>query len=195
MHHVDPKTRAMIPLNPEDPLDRFVMDFLNARSPIGFVPLLNAVHKIEDVWSVTWLRHGQFQVQLFVIPPNYIIPEHTHPNVDSYECYIGGQARFSHGGKYVTPEETFTEPGQNGLSKLRGMLVRVRPNDPHGGIFGDGGAVFFSIQHWLNGIEPHCVAADYSGKVMGPHHMSAVKAGDPVLADVLQQSDAASQET
>lgn len=183
--HIDPVTLQRVSLNPADPLDRFAMDFLDARSPIGFVPFMNAVHKVEDVWSVTWLRHGQFQVQLFIIPPNYVIPEHTHPNVDSYECNIGGQSRFSHGGKFITPEEAFTQPGERGLSKIRGALIRVRPNDVHGGVFGESGAVFFSIQHWLNGVAPHCVAADYSGKVMGPHHLASIKAGEPVAADQL----------
>lgn len=195
MLHFDPKTGNHLPLDHNDPLDRFVMDFLSACSPIGFVPLLGAVHKVEDVWSVTWLRRGQFQVQLFVMPPNYIVPEHTHPNVDSYECYVGGQARFSHGGRFITPEMAFTEPDDHGFSTIRGMLVRVRPNDLHGGFFGDSGAVFFSIQHWLNGVEPHCVAADYIGKVMGPHHLATVKAGEPVLSGKLTLRDAATAET
>jgi hypothetical protein len=56
---------------------------------------------------------------------------------------------------------------------------------------GPEGGVFMSVQHWLNGVEPHCVAADYSGIVMGDHHLSTVKFGDAIKKDSLTIKDAA----
>jgi hypothetical protein len=43
-----------------------------------------------------------------------------------------------------------------------------------------------SIQHWLNGVAPHCVSADYTGVVMGPDHYNKVKHGTAILTN---QSD------
>ena len=178
-----------------DALEDYVRRILAPGGPAyGYVPLLSAVTKIEDVTAVLWHRRGQFQSQLFIVPPNYIIPEHTHPNVDSFECYVGGQIRFSLNGKYLSDGSFMTVPDVYGLPAERGMLVRVKPADVHGGTFGAAGGVFLSIQHWLNGVEPHCVAADYDGIVMGADHLSKVKSGTPILKNKLTASDAASNE-
>lgn len=177
-----------------DPLERFLKSFLAKGSPIGYVPLLGAVRYIDGVTAVLWYRKAPFQIQLFVVPPNHIIPEHTHPNVDSYEVYIGGQIRFSHSGKFIIDEADLTMPGEHGLATVRGRIIRVRPNDLHGGVFGASGGVFFSVQRWLNGVEPHCVSADYNGVVMGPEHMAGVVYGEAQLKDALTATDAASRE-
>lgn len=177
-----------------DQLENFLIWFLLVAPPIGMIPLNDAVNDIEDVRSVLWYRNGQYQIQMFVVPPNYIIPEHTHPNVDSFELYLGGQARFSLNGKFTITEEEITNPDNLGLCVKRGSIIRVRPKDVHGGVFGPSGGVFMSIQQWLNGVEPHCVALDYDGVTMGPKHFNKVKNGNPVLKEQLTGADAASAE-
>jgi hypothetical protein len=175
-----------------DPLDSFMQWFWTT-PPIGFIPFKDPISKIEDVISLLWYRSKPFQVQLFLVPPNYIIPEHTHPNVDSYEIYLGGNIRFSHSGNYANPIEDMV-PLPDGTCHIRGRIVRVRPNDVHGGVSGPEGGVFMSVQYWLNGIEPHCVAADYDGIVMGPDHLAKVKHGFAILKEDLSPKDAASNE-
>jgi hypothetical protein len=185
------KTEPVIIGDPEnDPLDAFISWFFNNIGPMGRVPLLNAVHRIDDVTSVLWFRQGPFQVQLFIAPPNKIIPEHIHPNVDSYEVYVGGCIKFSKNKEWVASEEDFLKVDDSGLPKLRGMLVRVKPDEWHGGVAGPDGSAFFSVQHWLNDVEPHCVACDYTGPVMGEDHMGKVKFGNPVLKNKLNINDA-----
>lgn len=181
-------------MDQQDPLEMFLNWFLANCPSIGMIPLHGAVHKIEDVWSVKWFKQGPFQVQLFVVPPNYVIPEHTHPNVDSFEVYLGGQIRFSHSGKWVVPEEAVQVEGEGGLAPFRGYTIRVKPSDLHGGVFGPSGGVFMSVQMWLNGVEPHCVAADYEGVVMGPDHYVKVLQGTPEFKPELKAQDAASLE-
>jgi hypothetical protein len=178
----------------DDPLESFLNWFKDHSPKFGLIPLLNAVHKIEDVTSVTWLRHEQFQVQLFIVPPDYVIPEHTHPNVDSFEFYLGGQSKFSLFGEWIIDENEIKIPSDFGLSRVREHSIRVLPNSPHGGVFGPSGGVFMSVQHWLNGVKPHCVSSDYTGKVMAQHHMSMVRFGDAISTDqaTLSFTDAAS---
>ena len=69
----------------------------------------------------------------------------------------------------------------NGVAQKRGARIRVRPTDLHGGQFGPDGGIFLSSQLWNNAVAPHCVAADYTGAVMGPDHFSKVVCGDPIL--------------
>src|SRR5437763_5514736 len=146
---------------------------------IGAVPFSGAVSKIQDVTAILLYRKGEFQVQMFAVPEGTIIPEHTHPNVDSIEVYVGGNIRFSHSGKYVYGEEQLRPlDGPLGCASKRGTRIRVRPNDVHGGVLGKGGGVCLSIQHWLNGVEPHCVAADYDGITIDAPHLPKAFSGE-----------------
>jgi quercetin dioxygenase-like cupin family protein len=163
------------------------LDWFLHQNVIGRVPFGSAVHSVEGVTSILMYREAPFQVQMFAVPPNHIIPQHTHPNVDSFEVYVGGEIRFSHKGKWVSEQPKAVD----GLPDLRGSIIRVLPNDPHGGVFGPSGGVFFSVQHWLNGVPPSCVANDYSGVVMGADHMAKVERGAPILKHKLTWRDAA----
>ena len=164
----------------------------------GRIPDDAPMHKVEDVTSITWYRQGQYQVQIFVMPPNYIVPEHTHPNVDSYEIMMGGRMLLSKHGRWVEDRD-FEKLSINDapFSRRRGSAIRVRPNDVHGGITGSTGGLFMSVQKWLNGVKPHCVAMDYNGPTMGDHHLESVKVGDASSKggqDKLTFKDAASKE-
>ena len=180
--------------NQIDPLEEYCYWFLKNTNPVGFIPFEKPVWQVENVTSVLMHRQGQFQTQMFIVPPHTIIPEHTHPNVDSFEIYGGGEIHFSHSGKLLEADgECAVDPDSPmGLSRLRGSIVRVKPNDVHGGYMGENGGIFFSVQHWLNDIKPHCVAADYIGKTMGPHHLESVKYGDAFFDGRLCKKDAVS---
>ena len=178
-----------------DELEQFCAWFLKKTPVIGAVPFAGAVSKIQDVTAILLYRSGQFQVQMFAVPEGTIIPEHTHPNVDSIEVYVGGNIRFSHSGRYVYGEDQLrAHDGPLGCAFKRGTRIRVHPNDVHGGVFGKGGGVFLSVQHWLNGVKPHCVAADYDGITMGEDHLSKVAGGEAVAKKKLTAKDAASLE-
>lgn len=172
----------------KDPVEIFTENFVRQCPVLAHIPANAAVSRIEDVTGVLLFRDGDFQVQMFIVPPDYIIPAHTHPNVDSCEVYVGGQIKFSLNGQFVCDGE---RDGilPDGTSVLRGNVTRVRPGDRHGGVFGPAGGVFLSCQHWLNGIAPHCVAADYTGPVMGSHHMEHVKFGIPEMRSQKQLTE------
>jgi len=179
-----------------DELEKFCDWFLKEMPVLGAVPFAGAVSKVQDVTSILLFRKDQFQVQMFAVPEGTIIPEHTHPNVDSIEVYVGGNIHFSHSGKYVYPADQLRPmDGPLKLPFKRGMTIRVRPNDVHGGVFGEGGGVFLSVQHWLNGVQPHCVSADYDGITMGDDHLAKVVHGEASAKKKLTAKDAASLET
>ena len=173
-------------------LDNFAFNFRAKARVFGYIPDdVVATYKIQDVTAVVWYRSGQFQVEMFIVPPNYVIPEHTHPNVESYEMYLGGDISFSHTGRWISADDLIKVPGTD---DPKGGLIKVRTTDSHGGAFGPRGGVFMSIQHWLNGVEPHSVAHDYDGVVMGADHLYGVRAGDAEVKVDLTWRDAASKE-
>ena len=107
-----------------DDLERFCDWFLKNMPVIGAVPFAGAVSKIQDVTSILLFRMDQFQVQMFAVPEGTIIPEHTHPNVDSIEVYVGGNIHFSHGGKYSYPgDQLKPRSGPLACATKRGMTM------------------------------------------------------------------------
>lgn len=178
-----------------DVLKQFCDQFLQKAPVIGAVPFAGAVSRIEDVTAILLYRRDQFQVQMFVVPEGTIIPEHAHPNVDSFEVYVGGNIQLSLDGKHVySPSILFENKGPLKLASRRGERVRVRPGQIHGATIGAGGAVFLSVQHWLNGVAPHCVGSDYDGVAMGEDHLAKVKFGKATTKPKLTARDAASLE-
>lgn len=180
---------------PLDELEQFFLWFMRNASVLAFVPVKQPIRYIEGVTSVCLYRCAPFQVEMFIAPPHCIVPEHTHPNVDSIEVPVGGGIHFSLHGKYVAGEDAVKEDGGPlGTLLNRGKWTRVRPDSVHGGWADENGGVFLSVQHWLNGVKPHSVALDYSGAVMGPNHLSQVQYGEAVLKEQLSRADCASSE-
>ena len=167
-----------------DELDDFLTWFLSASPTLGKIPVMSAVTSFGKdeqgghVMSGVWYRKEQFQVELFIVSGPCIIPEHTHPNVDSFEVLLGGQIRFSHSSKWKIPETYQVDTNIDGTSPYRGNTIRVNHNDPHGGIVGPGGAMFFSVQHWLNDVKPHSVGLDWNGYTSSEEHLNKLKFGN-----------------
>ena len=90
-------------------------------------------------------RDGQFQTQLFTVEPNVSIPNHRHPNVDSYEVAMNGMT-FSHSGRTIPFK--IMRPG---------MAIYVDHDDLHEAYTLENGGCFLSVQQWLNGVSPTSV--------------------------------------
>lgn len=127
----------------------------------------HAIYDLEGFNSYLHRRDGQFQVQIFQFESNksemYVIPEHTHPNVNSYEIYLTGTIFFSHSGKWVYPKHPSLRYYKR-KNKKRLRCIQVNNNDVHGAVVKpEVGGKFISVQHWLNGVKPSCVGMDYKG--------------------------------
>jgi hypothetical protein len=117
---------------------------------------------VEEITGIVIDRYEDFQVQLFTCAPNSFIPQHQHPNVDSYEIGIWGM-EFEIDGRPANTDKDLPSP------------VRVKPSSPHGGRAGPHGGLFLSIQQWLNGVKPTSVGNDWIGDgTMGGDHDSQI---------------------
>lgn len=159
-----------------DPLTDFAMFFLKNNSGVMPCPFHEGLTFIDGVAGIVLYRQGEFQAQLFICQPNTEIPDHVHPNVDSYEVYVGGEVMFRHGGQTVVPPE-LASAELNGLSAAYGQHIRVLPDDWHGATIGPKGGAFLSIQHWAD-VPPTSVERDWRGSTMGPLHAHSIVSGE-----------------
>ena len=157
-----------------DELSSFLEWYLEAGNKI-FVPAENSVHFVEGVTGMTIYRHGPFQVQLFTITPDTIVPEHMHPNVDSFEVALAGIEFYLNGETALSMDYSLDIHKESKLSMAFYKVLRVLPETPHGGLSSSNGGCFMSVQHWLNGVEPTSVGNDWKGiETMGNKHDSQV---------------------
>ena len=112
-------------------------------------PIDNALSHVADTHGVVLYRQKPYQVELFNVKPNSEIPPHKHPNVDSFEVYVSGDINFMCNGEWNDQH-------------LLGQVTRVYPSNMHGGLFGQKGGCFLSIQKWLNDKEPEFVGNDWA---------------------------------
>jgi mannose-6-phosphate isomerase-like protein (cupin superfamily) len=114
-------------------------------------PVDDALNFVADTHGVVLFRHNEFQVELFAVKPNSEIKPHIHPNVDSFEVFVSGDINF------MCNDEWFDQ-------NIIGSTIRVKPNSFHGGLFGEKGGCFLSIQRWLNEVKPTFVGNDWADK-------------------------------
>ena len=139
------------------------------------VPGINSIHFMDNLTAITLYRKDQFQIELVLCSPNSEIPDHVHPNVDSFEIYMSGSIMFRNQGKLLIEKHEADAVNWNGFSARRSTCIRVRPEDQHGATIGNAGGAFLSIQQWLNGVKPTTVGHDWSGNTLGPIHAKTVK--------------------
>jgi len=162
----------MVDINPkEDELSRFAHWYLTSGKVDKFyTPIDKGLLFIEGVSGIVLYRSKPYQVELFICQPNLSIPEHTHPDVDSYECFLYGM-NFTHSGQTVINDDQAMEEN-SGFPAYAYQTIRVKPNDIHGGTASKNGGAFISIQHWLNDVDPTHVSSNWSGDSMGKQHSS-----------------------
>lgn len=125
------------------------------------VPFDDSVYADGRVNGTVLFRQPPYQVQMFVFAPDSVIPEHIHPNVDSFEVYLSGDIVFSVEGSEVTPSFLSQRAGKDGRHVLYGHTIRIHPDTWHSGVTGPKGGVFLSVQKWLNGVSPEFIGHDW----------------------------------
>lgn len=156
-----------------DELTGYLMKVRNEPQFFG-LPQHDAQAFVEGVTGLVLRRDGPFQVQLFICHPGTVIPEHCHPNVDSYEVGLRGM-ELRVRGRRVLPMRMAKLTDGAGLPVTLGTFIRVKAGDLHSATAGEDGGAFLSVQHWLNGIKPTSVGNDWAGPTMGARHDSDIQ--------------------
>jgi hypothetical protein len=97
-------------------------------------------------------RDPPFQVEFVIVRSGPGPKPHRHPNVDSIEIGLaGGTVGFIVNDivHYMRPWET----------------ISVRATDWHGVVELPNGAAFYSVQQWLDGVEPSSVGLNWEGSL------------------------------
>lgn len=157
-----------------DELEAFAAWFMQTQGPLPIVPL-GGMTRVGEFSGIVLCRQGQYQCQLWLCDPGSEIPNHSHPNVDSIQVYVGGEVYLRLNGQPVITAEMIADDKWNALEvhPKRGFSLRVRPSDNHGATIGPSGGAFMTFQKWLVGT-PTSVEMDWRGPALSAKHHEAV---------------------
>lgn len=152
-------------------LDGFVGHWLKD-API--CPPAVPYERVASNIGVTLYRDDRFQVQLWTFAPHSEIADHSHPDVDSWVVWVGGDYCFRKNGRMVErPDMKFV--------RWRGVTVpklHLAPGDMHGASIGPTGGSFLSITERLDGHEPVSVHLVWAGPPLDSEHDATLR-GEP----------------
>lgn len=146
-----------------DPLIAYGHWFMEQGPSVPLSPI-DGVTRVGNFSGLVLHRSGQFQTQMWICDPGSVIPEHSHPNVDSIQLYVSGSLNL-----FV---RDLVEAAPNGTSiqlRERGGNARVLPGQGHSAKIGPMGACFLTFQHWLVD-PPSSVEMDWVGEALSDEH-------------------------
>lgn len=152
-----------------DALTYFMRSYFERIGGVFDVPIPEGQHFFNGFSGVTIFRNGPFQIQLFLAEPDVYIPPHVHPDVDSYEVFLRGMEFYHEGDTVISMDQAFMM-GNNDKPLYSGGIIRVKPDESHGGLSSSTGGAFLSVQHWKNNIDVSSVHKNWSGKTLGELH-------------------------
>lgn len=120
----------------------------------------------DDATSSCVYRDGRFQVELYLIHPSPIIPEHEHPGVEAIEVNL-----FT----------ALNDPNMRDLEYLNSITLRA--NQSHGNTIRaqamTEGFVLLSAQHWLGSVPMSTIGSMWKGPTVGPLQEALIKRFNP----------------
>lgn len=139
-------------------LEEFVDWYVKNRMPL--LPPENAeVFLSDDATATCLFRHKQYQVELYMIHPNPIIPIHEHPGVDNLEIPQGAWS----------DEIDYFQVQRSG--NVHGIGFKERGKNS--------GFALYSAQKWDDGLELSTIGARWKGHTAGPMHEALIRRFSP----------------
>lgn len=126
-------------------------------------------YRVDDATSITLFRHGQFQVELYMLEPDPVIEQHGHPGVEVITVRVVGVSEdyvVDHPAQWLPASGTLLADEEHGVNPEIPRMERSP-------------GLMLAFQHWTCGVKPTTVAARWKGKTAGPLHEALIRAHNP----------------
>lgn len=131
--------------------------YIRAGMPVMF-PQGNEVFCSDDATATCLFRKGQFQVELYMIHPRPMVPDHSHPYLEVIEMRIDSINKLAKLGRVLHSNES------------HGPGIRLEADQR--------GFPLIAFQHWLD-RKPTTIASMWRGLTAGPKHIELIRRFNP----------------
>jgi hypothetical protein len=155
-------------------IDEFTKWYQDNGYPIR-PPAEDPVYVTDHSLSVIVFREGRFQVELYMLSPNWSTPNHGHPGIDHKIIYLSGTIGGSRNGEFINDSAEWAKMArEDGCSVIMGHLTEYVGDDFHTVDVGPMGGMIAITQHWEEGIKMSSQSVQYIGTPIGPEHGARV---------------------
>lgn len=131
--------------------------YMRSGAPM-LIPWDAPVIRSDDATAICLFRKGRFQVELYLILPGTVVPDHGHPGVQSVLVPLGGGSLGDEQGGLSSHWGRFGPVLSDGLTHGGGRGVETLQN----------GFAMLAFQMWDEGLEVTSVAIRWVGNTAGP---------------------------
>jgi len=131
--------------------------WIDNNMPVMF-PTSPEVFMSDDATAICLFRKGRFQVELYLIHPNPIVPAHEHPGVEVIKIRNGKL-----GAKFIASSIL-----HDGEAHGSGMRLEAETK----------GFPLIAVQHWKT-REPTTIASMWKGPTVGPKQEALIRRFNP----------------
>jgi hypothetical protein len=131
--------------------------WIDQRMPIFVGPKNPEIFLSDDATAVSLFCHGRFQIELYLIHPSPLVPDHEHPGVEVIKVRMGTGSELG-----LTP--TLLD------GQVHGAGIRLEAETK--------GFPLIAVQHWKS-MEPCTIAAMWKGPTVGPKQEALIRRFHP----------------
>lgn len=130
-------------------------------------------HFVGRLKGITVWEKYPFKIQVWIAPPNFNVPDHCHPNIDSIVVHLEGEIYLRvNGNDFITPEiiKRLELKGDS----IDGKHFHIKPGMVHGFSTGPNGGVFMNIEKWTGKMTS--AELDWVGEPINEIHAKRISA-------------------
>jgi hypothetical protein len=115
-------------------------------------PTTDPIYKTAFNLSAVIFREGRYQVELYLMKPDWISTDTTAPGLENRILFLSGTIKTEVDGKIVSDTDTFGSIADNGLHPLYNTVFKGDAKGTSNIHFGHKGACLLLLQKWDEGI-------------------------------------------
>jgi len=138
-------------------------------------PASDSVYITDHSLSCIVFREGRYQVELYMLAPNWSTPNHGHPGIEYKIILLNGTIGGTKNLEYVNDSAPWAEQAKpDGTNVLFGLTLDFTSDDYHQVNVGPKGGLIAITQRWDEGLKMSSQSVQYVGDPIGPQHETRI---------------------
>jgi len=134
-------------------------------------PTTDPIYVTDHTYSAIVFRQGRYQVELYMLAPNWVTPNHGHPGVESKIIFLNGTIYGTRNNETLPDAMEYTDlANPDGTNVAFGNYLSFDSDDYHTVGAGHKGGLVAICQHWEEGLTMSSQSVHYTGEPIGPEH-------------------------
>ena len=159
-------------------IDEFTEWYQQSNYPIR-PPTTDPIYVTDHSLSSIVFREGRFQVELYMLAPNWETPTHGHPGVEHRVIYLNGDLNSTKNYEPLADSTDISDLArEDGCNVAFGSTQSFCADDWHAVKIGPKGALIAITQKWDIGLEMTSQSVHYVGPPIGPLHKDKINVPD-----------------